>query len=206
MSIVPCGINYFAAHRFRSQAIVAVGRPFRVPAALVDAFRGGRKREACTALLGTIKEKLVGVVLSSAARDYHTLRLLRCARRLYQGSVELSLKDYCRLTTAFTRNHALISRVLADEDAGAGAASGDDTDDEGEEGEEQNEAVSSAWLERQLRRVASLPDAERREFVAGARAVRGVLADIGGYLNAVRAHGLTARQTFRGGIFTHWWS
>lgn len=74
LKIVPAGMNYFHAHKFRSRAVVEFGTPFEVPKELVDMFRNGERREATARLLKLIYESLVAVTLTSP--DYDTLMVL----------------------------------------------------------------------------------------------------------------------------------
>ena len=73
VKIVPVGLSYFHAHRFRSRAVVEFGSAMEVPAALVNMFKEGgtKKREACAKLLDLIYEGLKTVTLR--APDYDTL-------------------------------------------------------------------------------------------------------------------------------------
>ncbi|KAL8764970.1 MAG: hypothetical protein Q9194_006750 [Teloschistes cf. exilis] len=81
LKIIPCGMNYFHAHKFRSRAVVEFGSPIEVPKELVDMYRSGERREAIRQLLETIYQALVAVTVTSP--DYDTLMLIQAARRLY---------------------------------------------------------------------------------------------------------------------------
>ena len=81
LKIVPCGMNYFHAHKFRSRAVVEFGPPLDVPSELVDLYKSGERREATRQLLDTIHQALVAVTVTSP--DYDTLMLIQAARRLY---------------------------------------------------------------------------------------------------------------------------
>ena len=81
LKIVPCGMNYFHAHKFRSRAVVEFGTPVEVPDKLVDLYRNGERREAVSQLLDTVYQALVAVTVTSP--DYDTLMLIQAARRLY---------------------------------------------------------------------------------------------------------------------------
>ncbi|MCJ1274906.1 hypothetical protein MMC21_002704 [Puttea exsequens] len=81
LRIVPCGMNYFHAHKFRSRAVVEFGVPIEVPKELVDLYKSGERREATRRLLETIYQALVAVTVTSP--DYDTLMLIQAARRLY---------------------------------------------------------------------------------------------------------------------------
>ncbi|KKZ66131.1 hypothetical protein EMCG_01167 [[Emmonsia] crescens] len=81
VKIVPCGMNYFHAHKFRSRAVVEFGNPIEVPPELVQLYKAGKRREAIGALLDTIYQALVAVTV--VGPDYETLMLIHAARRLY---------------------------------------------------------------------------------------------------------------------------
>ena len=71
LRIVPAGLNYFHAHKFRSRAVVEFGTPIEVPKELVDQYRAGEKREAVRSLLELIYNGLLAVTVTSP--DYDTL-------------------------------------------------------------------------------------------------------------------------------------
>ena len=71
LKIVPCGMNYFHAHKFRSRAVVEFGTPIEVPTELVDLYRDGERREATRQLLEIVYNGLVAVTVTSP--DYDTL-------------------------------------------------------------------------------------------------------------------------------------
>jgi len=71
--IVPVGLSYFHAHRFRSRAVVEFGSAIDVPGVLVELFkRGGEeKRQASAKLLDVIYDGLKTVTVRTP--DYDTL-------------------------------------------------------------------------------------------------------------------------------------
>ena len=73
VKIVPVGLSYFHAHRFRSRAVVEFGSAMDVPEELVQMYRGGgpQKREAVSKLLDLIYDGLKTVTIR--APDYDTL-------------------------------------------------------------------------------------------------------------------------------------
>lgn len=71
LKIVPCGMNYFHAHKFRSRAVIEFGSPLDIPEELVDQYRRGERREAVKQLLEIIYHSLVSVTVTSP--DYDTL-------------------------------------------------------------------------------------------------------------------------------------
>ncbi len=73
VKIVPVGLSYFHAHRFRSRAVVEFGTAMDVPEELIALFKEGgpKKREASGKLLDIIYDGLKTVTLR--APDYDTL-------------------------------------------------------------------------------------------------------------------------------------
>lgn len=71
LKIVPTGMNYFHAHKFRSRAVIEFGKPIEVPRELVEQFKKGERRESVGALLDIIYQSLVAVTVTSP--DYETL-------------------------------------------------------------------------------------------------------------------------------------
>ncbi|KAI6167051.1 glycerol-3-phosphate O-acyltransferase [Pisolithus thermaeus] len=84
VKIVPVGLYYFHAHRFRSRAVVEFGSALDVPEEFVEMFKqgGSSKREAVAKLLDLIYDGLKTVTIR--APDYDTLMLIQAARRLYK--------------------------------------------------------------------------------------------------------------------------
>ncbi|KAG2225551.1 hypothetical protein INT45_013662 [Circinella minor] len=84
VKIVPVGLNYFHAHRFRSRAVIEFGNPISISEDLVEKFKLGSdaKREACGKLLDTIYGALKAVTVN--AGSFETLMLIQAARRLYK--------------------------------------------------------------------------------------------------------------------------
>jgi glycerol-3-phosphate O-acyltransferase / dihydroxyacetone phosphate acyltransferase len=82
--IVPVGLSYFRAHRWRGRAVVEYGRPFYIDSTTLDDFKaGGSKRHTvCNHLLEEVESNMRSVIVS--APDYDTLELIHTARRLYQ--------------------------------------------------------------------------------------------------------------------------
>ena len=85
--IVPVGLNYFRAHRWRGRAAVEYGRPILIdPATLPDFQAGGAaRRRVCNELLEQIESSMRSVLVS--APDYETLQFIHTTRRLYQKGV-----------------------------------------------------------------------------------------------------------------------
>lgn len=82
--IVPVGLNYFRAHRFRGKATVEFGSPTYIdPSTLADYKRGGAdKRRVCNDLLARIENSMRSVIVS--VPDYETMQIIHAARRLYR--------------------------------------------------------------------------------------------------------------------------
>ncbi|KAF2842087.1 hypothetical protein M501DRAFT_927937 [Patellaria atrata CBS 101060] len=81
VKIIPVGMNYFHAHKFRSRAVIEFGNPIEVKPELVEAYREGNRREAVSELLATVQDALATVTVT--APDYDTLMLIQAVRRLY---------------------------------------------------------------------------------------------------------------------------
>ncbi len=73
VKLVPVGLSYFHAHRFRSRAVVEFGPPLDVSSELVEKFKNGgsHKREAVSKLLNQVYDGLKAVTVR--APDYDTL-------------------------------------------------------------------------------------------------------------------------------------
>ncbi|KAF7291697.1 Protein kinase domain-containing protein [Mycena chlorophos] len=84
VKIVPVGLSYFHAHKFRSRAVVEFGTAMDVPLELVEMFKqgGAQKRQAVAQMLELIFNALKTVTVR--APDYDTLMLIQAARRLYK--------------------------------------------------------------------------------------------------------------------------
>ncbi|GAA6064453.1 hypothetical protein JCM10212_005202 [Sporobolomyces blumeae] len=84
LQIVPVGLSYFHAHKFRSRAVVEFGTPIEIPREMVGQFEKGgeEKRKAIGGLMDIIVDGLKGVTVR--APDYDTLMLIQAARRLYR--------------------------------------------------------------------------------------------------------------------------
>jgi glycerol-3-phosphate O-acyltransferase / dihydroxyacetone phosphate acyltransferase len=82
--IVPVGLSYFRAHRWRGRAVVEYGRPFYIDPSTLEDYKadGSKRRAVCNALLEEVETNMRSVIVS--APDYETLELIHTARRLYQ--------------------------------------------------------------------------------------------------------------------------
>ena len=75
VKLVPVGLSYFHAHKFRSRAVIEFGPPISVDPALVDEFKEGgtKKRAACGKLLEQVHDGLRAVTLR--APDWETMQV-----------------------------------------------------------------------------------------------------------------------------------
>lgn len=90
VKIVPCGMNYFHPHKFRSRAVVEFGDPIDIPLELVEKYRNPEtNREAVKEMLDTISEGLKAVTVTCS--DYETLMVVQAMRRLYAGQLSSRL-------------------------------------------------------------------------------------------------------------------
>lgn len=125
VNIVPCGLNYFHGHRFRSHVLVEFGKPVEVSDELMDLYDKD-KRAACSELLQLVEKRMKAVCLTIhsfiitiiyisikvtvLAPDLQTLQAILIGRRIYQPEhVEYALSFFktcllllliriCRLT------------------------------------------------------------------------------------------------------------
>lgn len=86
VKIVPVGLSYFHAHKFRSRAVIEFGSAMDVPEDLVDMFKlgGPQKREGVTKLLNLVYDGLKTVTIR--APDYDTLMVKFFSLYPYFGS------------------------------------------------------------------------------------------------------------------------
>jgi glycerol-3-phosphate O-acyltransferase/dihydroxyacetone phosphate acyltransferase len=75
LKIIPVGMNYFHAHKFRSRAVIEFGTPIEVPAELAKKMEDpNQKRAAIGEMLETIREGLEAVTVTTP--DYDTLMVI----------------------------------------------------------------------------------------------------------------------------------
>lgn len=107
VQIMAIGINYFAGHQFRSNVVIECGLPFEIDPSIIDTYNSGdteeektaNRRKAYSDLMVDVQAALQKVTFN--APSYRTLQILRTARRLYQGDINLNLEDYTRLYRRF---------------------------------------------------------------------------------------------------------
>ncbi|KAG9290933.1 hypothetical protein G9A89_011083 [Geosiphon pyriformis] len=106
VKIVPCGLNYFHAHQFRSRAVVEFGSPITITRDLVQKYKNGGadKREACTKLLDIIYNGLTSVTVNTP--DYETLMVIQAGRRLYKPAHrKLAISQVVELNRRFVAGY-----------------------------------------------------------------------------------------------------
>jgi glycerol-3-phosphate O-acyltransferase/dihydroxyacetone phosphate acyltransferase len=77
LKIIPVGMNYFHAHKFRSRAVIEFGTAIDVPAELAQKFGGPGRREAIGEMLENVRQGLISVTVTTP--DYDTLMV--CTRQ-----------------------------------------------------------------------------------------------------------------------------
>lgn len=73
ISIVPVGLTYFSAHKFRSRAVIEFGDIIHVSSSLIHDFKNGKKRGAVGTMMKDISEALASVTVS--APNFETLQV-----------------------------------------------------------------------------------------------------------------------------------
>ncbi len=71
VTVIPIGMNYFHAHKFRSRAVVEIGDPIEISPALINDFKNGKRRDSVGAVLGSVYSALSAV--TTTAPNYETL-------------------------------------------------------------------------------------------------------------------------------------
>ncbi|GEQ71323.1 hypothetical protein JCM33374_g5005 [Metschnikowia sp. JCM 33374] len=85
VKIVPCGMNYFHAHKFRSRAVVEFGHPIEIDTDLVRRYNDPEtSKDSVKELLDMVSDGLKAVTVNCS--DYETLMVVQAARRLYAGN------------------------------------------------------------------------------------------------------------------------
>lgn len=103
VKIVPCGLNYFSGHRFRSVVVIEFGKPYTIPSELVELYKHD-KRKACSQLLDKTLELMRSVTLN--APDYESMRVIHTARKLYiPSNIKLSSEKYMELCRRFATGY-----------------------------------------------------------------------------------------------------
>lgn len=82
VKIVPCGMNYFNAHKFRSRAVIEYGTPIEIPREMIERYQQPENtKEVVKDLLDLITSGLKAVTVT--CDSYETLMVVQAARRLY---------------------------------------------------------------------------------------------------------------------------
>eukprot|EP00948_MAST-09A_sp_MAST-9A-sp1_P003953 g3953.t1 len=115
LQILPVGITYSNAHRFRSRAFVDFGEPISINRTTLEQYMSHEpdspefkqeKRDAAGALLSQLKTGLDLVTVQ--ASDYKTMEQFRMLRRLYSSTSKknrLSIGQKIDATRAFSRGY-----------------------------------------------------------------------------------------------------
>lgn len=83
LKIIPVGMNYFHAHKFRSRAVIEFGTPVDIPPELAQKFEGPGRRDAIGEMLESVRQGLISVTVTTP--DYETLQVIQAVRRLYNS-------------------------------------------------------------------------------------------------------------------------
>src|SRR5438046_4207822 len=107
LKIIPCGMNYFHPHKFRSRAVIESGIPLTVPPELVHKYADPWTcRYAFKGLLDMIYHALLSVTVNTP--EYETLQVVQAARCLYKPAHQrLPLPQVVELNRCFVEgfNH-----------------------------------------------------------------------------------------------------
>ncbi|KAH7355415.1 glycerol-3-phosphate O-acyltransferase [Rhexocercosporidium sp. MPI-PUGE-AT-0058] len=119
LTIVPVGMNYFSAHKFRSRAVIEFGDAVNISPRMIHYFQTGKKRETIGSVMREISEALGAVTVS--APDFETLNLIHAARRLYltktpfdEKTQRLSLAHTTELNRRLSKGYHLLSDTRDD--------------------------------------------------------------------------------------------
>ena len=109
--IVPVGLNYFQAHRWRGRASVEFGEPIYIDPSTLNSYKAGgaEKRKVCSDLLDRIQDSMKSVIVS--APDYDALQIIHTARRLYQRR-GLQGKEKQDMARRFSEGYKMLSYMV----------------------------------------------------------------------------------------------
>lgn len=103
VTIVPVGLTYLHRHRFRSQVLIHFGEAIEVDQSWQDRHKEDAK-QASRELTDHLEEELRSLTLN--APNWHIMRMLHTARRLYKpDDVRLDLEGYTELTRRFSEGY-----------------------------------------------------------------------------------------------------
>lgn len=90
VKIVPVGMNYFHAHKFRSRAVVEFGNPIEISQELVDKYsKDETSKDAVKELLEQITRGVKACTVNCP--DFEILSVVQAARRLYSDNISSKL-------------------------------------------------------------------------------------------------------------------
>jgi glycerol-3-phosphate O-acyltransferase/dihydroxyacetone phosphate acyltransferase len=103
--IIPVGLNYFSAHRWRGRAVVEYGQPILLNPNTLPQFKAGgaARHKVCNDLLDQIQDSMKSVIVSTP--DYDTLQVIYTARRLYQRKTYLNVEEKQDLNRRFAEGY-----------------------------------------------------------------------------------------------------
>ncbi|GAX18374.1 glycerol-3-phosphate O-acyltransferase / dihydroxyacetone phosphate acyltransferase [Fistulifera solaris] len=112
--IIPVGLSYFHAHRWRGRAVVEYGKPVYVDPSTLPQFQqgGAARHHVCQAFLSQVEDAMRSVLVQSP--DYETLQLLHTARRLYQRPEQLLTQEKQDLARRFTVGYQRFVQQMAE--------------------------------------------------------------------------------------------
>jgi glycerol-3-phosphate O-acyltransferase/dihydroxyacetone phosphate acyltransferase len=103
ITIIPCGLNYIHRHRFRSQVLIEFGEAIVIDRAWAEEYRVDEKGTV-RKLTDHLANALLNVTLN--APDWHTLRFVQTARRLYKPkTADLTPGQYVELNRRFVERY-----------------------------------------------------------------------------------------------------
>ena len=102
VKIIPVGMNYFHAHKFRSRAIVEFGDPVEISSDLANNFKNGKRRESVGGLLESIYQSLAGVTVT--APDFETMMVTN-SRQLINSIANFAAHS-CREAAVYIEKEA----------------------------------------------------------------------------------------------------
>ncbi|ODV60004.1 bifunctional glycerol-3-phosphate/glycerone-phosphate O-acyltransferase SCT1 ASCRUDRAFT_18217, partial [Ascoidea rubescens DSM 1968] len=85
VKIIPCGMNYFHPHKYRSRAVIEFGHPIDIPRELVEKYSNSETHnDSVTELLKIVSDGLKSVTVECP--DFETLMVVQTVRRLYSNN------------------------------------------------------------------------------------------------------------------------
>ncbi|KAH6559911.1 hypothetical protein BASA61_000190 [Batrachochytrium salamandrivorans] len=109
IKIVPSGLSYFHADKFRSRAVIEYGDAIEIPIELVELYKkgGADKRHAINTLLDTIIINLKSFILQ--APDFETLMVVQAVRRLYTPvGRKLDVEEALAISRNFAEGYTML--------------------------------------------------------------------------------------------------